>query len=462
MISANLPEVDNKVNLTQIGNVEYLKNLLTENFDFHGQNKNPGFHNFHSFPAKFPPQLPRRFIEALTNEGDNVLDPMVGSGTTAVEAYLMGRKAIGFDIDPLAIAISRVKTSHVDKHMLMDCMKLITRNAISRLSRSEDNLRSDVLSTFNEETIMFLDQWFLKSTQGELFALSQEILKINDGATREFFKVAFSGTIITKSGGVSLALDLGHTRPHIAKKVVDKFGNTIIGDPKDEYPSHSTKIMKSAFSEFEKKCLVNIGSIPGNVNNNHNAEINFGNAQFLPLANNSIDLIVTSPPYASNAIDYMRAHKFSLVWFGFPIGVLGEKRKEYIGGEAVSKFEFEELPSFSNLIVQKVNQVDQKKSLVLHRYYSEMTCVIREMYRVLKPGKSSIIVVGNSIIKGIDAQIPYCLTEIGKSIGFSVPAIRVRELDRNKRMLPVGSRINHESQIQQRMHEEYIIGFIKK
>src|SRR5574340_12386 len=129
---------------------------------------------------------------------------------------------------------------------------------------------------------MFLDQFFLKSTQGELFALSQEILKINDGATREFFKVAFSGTIITKSGGVSLALDLGHTRPHIAKKVVDKFGNTIIGDTKDEYPPHSNKIMKSAFSEYEKKCLINIGIIPGNVTNNHNSEINFGNAQFLP------------------------------------------------------------------------------------------------------------------------------------------------------------------------------------
>ncbi|QLQ06260.1 MAG: hypothetical protein HZY76_09565 [Anaerolineae bacterium] len=65
-----------------------------------------------------------------------------------------------------------------------------------------------------------------------------------------------------------------------------------------------------------------------------------GDAQALPLPDTSVDLIVTSPPYASNAIDYMRAHKFSLVWLGRPIAALTQRRKDCIGGEAVDVTRF--------------------------------------------------------------------------------------------------------------------------
>ena len=78
---------------------ERLISLLSQDLDFHGSDSGYATHNFHSFPAKFPPQLPRKFINGLTNPGDVVLDPMVGSGTTIVEASLAGRQGIGFDIE---------------------------------------------------------------------------------------------------------------------------------------------------------------------------------------------------------------------------------------------------------------------------------------------------------------------------------------------------------------------------
>lgn len=62
-----------------------LVSLLHQDLDFHDQDSGYASHNFHSFPAKFPPQLPRTFIQDLTDPGDVVLDPMVGSGTTIVE-----------------------------------------------------------------------------------------------------------------------------------------------------------------------------------------------------------------------------------------------------------------------------------------------------------------------------------------------------------------------------------------
>ena len=77
--------------------------VLAEDLEFHGMRTAYATHNLHSFPAKFPPQLPRKFILSLTEPGDTVLDPMAGSGTTLLEARLAGRHAIGFDIDPLAL-----------------------------------------------------------------------------------------------------------------------------------------------------------------------------------------------------------------------------------------------------------------------------------------------------------------------------------------------------------------------
>lgn len=61
--------------------------------------------------ATFPPELPARCIKAGTTEGDTVLDPFSGSGTTAWVARNLGRRAIGIDLnaDYLALAADRLK-----------------------------------------------------------------------------------------------------------------------------------------------------------------------------------------------------------------------------------------------------------------------------------------------------------------------------------------------------------------
>jgi hypothetical protein len=64
-------------------------------------------------------------------------------------------------------------------------------------------------------------------------------------------------------------------------------------------------------------------------------------------------------------------------------------------------------------------------------------------------------------MKGIDTETHLCLKDIGTMIGFYEPIIGIRELDRNKRMLPASRKKDLTSQIQQRMHQEYVIGFYK-
>ena len=438
-----------------------LFNLLSGDLNFHDEASGYASHNFHSFPAKFPPQLPKLFIEGLTESGEIVLDPMVGSGTTVLEGFLAGRRAIGFDIDPLAVKISRVKTTFLNPFQLYQMTKTIIFKAAQVIQDDPERIKAEILKRFDDETLKFIQQWFLPAIQLELQAIIQEVRQIENLEIRNFFEVSFSGMIITKTGGVSLALDLGHTRPHLAKKVIDRTGQTVYGNPSPDIPHYATKTFKSPLVEFEKRCMQNLESLSKPTDNLLPTQIHFGNAQNLPLPDESVDLIVTSPPYASNAIDYMRAHKFSLIWLGYPIHDLGKKRGEYIGGESVQNFHFEKLPVHAQSVVNSIFVVDPKKSTTLHRYYSEMMRVTKEMVRVLKPGKAAVLVIGNSIMRGIDTETAMCLREIGEDAGFQVARIGVRLLDRNKRMMPAGTKINKDSQIQQRMHEEFVIGFYK-
>jgi len=151
----------------------------------------------------------------------------------------------------------------------------------------------------------------------------------------------------------------------------------------------------------------------------------------------------------------------SIICALYPVDELGQKRKEYIGGEAVTGFGFEELPASVGRVVADMAGRDEKKGLALHRYYTEMRRALREMFRVLRPGRAAIVVVGNSVMRGKDTETQKCLAEIGRMIGFQVPKIGVRNLDRDRRMMPAGSKLDRGSQIQQRMHAEYVIGFYK-
>ncbi len=66
------------------------------------------------YRGNFAPQVPRNIILRYSKENDIVLDPMIGSGTTLVEAKLLNRKGIGFDINPDAVQIAKQNLNFVD------------------------------------------------------------------------------------------------------------------------------------------------------------------------------------------------------------------------------------------------------------------------------------------------------------------------------------------------------------
>jgi adenine-specific DNA methylase len=184
--------------------------------------------------------------------------------------------------------------------------------------------------------------------------------------------------------------------------VLDRRGEVLIGHDLLANPTRRsqllTRTLRSPLEEFEKRLQRHLPGLASLDAAGPAPLVQFGDAQCLPLPDESVDLIVTSPPYASNAIDYMRAHKFSLVWLGHSIDDLSRRRGEYIGGESINGTRFETLPARTDGIVAAVAGRDGQRGQAVRRYYSEMTRVLREMRRVLKPGKAAILVAGTSII----------------------------------------------------------------
>ncbi len=416
---------------------ERLNTIINSDLNFHNESSSYTTHTIHAFAAKFPPQLPRAFIEQLTRPGDTVLDPMMGSGTTVLEATLLGRRAIGVDLDPLAVRVSRVKTRGVDQEYLRTAGDSVVANA-PMLLMDKAALETEIKRRFDPATRDFLDYWFTPETQHELLALLLSIEDEPDTEVREVLEVVFSSIIITKSGGVSLARDLAHTRPHRV----------------------ASKMVRSAIEQFRirlRKSLTALLALPDDA---LPVALHHADARELPIDDESVDLVITSPPYA-NAIDYMRAHKFSLVWFGEPISSLSELRSTYIGSENSRGAIADDLPAGAARCVLELAQRDPRRARVLQKYLVEMRAALAEIFRVLRAGRAAGIVVGPSTMRGIRVQTQECLAEVSQQLGFDVVGIGRRALDRDRRMMPARWGNATTNGIEQRMHEEFVLGLVK-
>ena len=170
-----------------------------------------GRNPIHPFPARMAPGIA---LDAL-GEGKKplrVLDPMAGSGTVLAVARANGHRAVGVDIDPLAVLLAGVWTRTVDADRVNDK----AAEVLDRAKATFSSLRSRQAYPENSdnETRKFIRYWFDEYARRQLAALSTAIHRVHDEATRDVLWCGFSRLIITKSAGASLAMDLSHSRPH--------------------------------------------------------------------------------------------------------------------------------------------------------------------------------------------------------------------------------------------------------
>ena len=396
-----------------------------------------GRNSVHPFPARMAPDLALNVI-AQREETLRVLDPMAGSGTVLAIARSKGHLAIGIDIDPLAVLISRVWTTPVDTSALRN-------HAIDVLGNARNVFKSLLTRdayppNSEEETRQFVRYWFDDYARRQLTALGAAISHVSDSVIRDALWCAFSRLIISKQSGASLAMDLSHSRPHRAFK---------------RAPSKPFRKFLLAVERVARNCIsIDSGGTEAAT------RVSEGDARFLPLADGSIDLVLTSPPYL-NAIDYIRCSKFSLVWMGYSIAELRRRRSTSVGAEvglrSEGMHEVEEI--FSGLRLDPKLRGRQER--VLKRYIHDMRQVIGETARVLTSDGRLVLVVGENTLRGTFIPNARVVEAIADGAGLRCTARRSRKLPPNRRYLPPPSRKSPSAALNGRMRREVVLTFKK-
>ncbi len=409
---------------------------MVVDLDFARQRTAYATHGLHSFAAKFPPQLARWGIESFTRPGETVLDPMVGSGTTLVECRLLGRHGLGADIDPLARLITRVKSTPLSAHNFELAAADLQETLIDQIAKL-DQARAGgraFAETFPEISIPDFpnrDYWFLPEVSEELAILRTLIDGIETLEMREFFYLVFSALIITKSASsVANVRDLAHSRPHFAAP--DSKPNVL-------------KMFKQKLTRLKK----GLSEFSARFDPDSSARIVSEDARCLPIDDESVDLAFTSPPYV-NAIDYPRAHKFSLHWLGDALGTSPDAYRdlgrEYIGTDRVPVGTCMELSHRPHAVaslshcLRRLAEVDTRRAGIARRYFDDMGLVLSEISRVLRPGRNAVVVVCPSRIAEVDVPTHTLLADLAEhTTNGQLRAVEThsRIIDDSKRQLPI-------------------------
>lgn len=401
----------------------------------HPQLRSPNPVFFHPFPARMPLSVAEFLINRLSLPGSVVLDPMVGSATTIIAAKKLGRIGVGFDLDPLAVMLSRAITMETDFEALETMGQQIWEGA-SRCLNQPHRLHQE-LTGFDEEGRSFLDFWFPRQSQDELLALAAAIQDCPEYQHRDLLWAVFSSLIIAKSSGASYAVDLSHSRPHrrLQKKIVSPL----------TLWSQKFRIALKTLRLYEKEKSV----LP--------TTIARGDARSLELTDASVDFILTSPPY-KQAIDYMRAHKFSLIWMGYHLKDLRNLRSGMIGA-ARGLSGPNGLPAHLENGLEKLDKPSDRGTT--RRYLSDMQSVLREFARVLKPGGLAVLVVGPSVLSKTSPDSEYVFKTLAENSGLSlIAAVRRKLRDKHRGMPPPALLIKGNS-LKKRMQYEVFLALRK-
>lgn len=397
-----------------------------------------GRDSVHPFPARMAPGIALEVI-SRARKSLRVLDPMAGSGTVIALARLKRHRAIGIDIDPLAVLISKVWTTAVKAEEV----KFKAREVLARARKifASTRQREAYPSRSDRETRQFVAYWFDGYARRQLASLSIAIARVRNEATRNVLLCALSRLIITKQSGASLAMDLSHSRPH--------------------------KAFRRAPVKPFRKFLVAVDHVAENCVDKKRGDrgpatrVHLGDARNLPVQDASIDLVVTSPPYL-NAIDYIRCSKFSLVWMGYRIPDLRKVRAGSVGTETAQNGRQND-----DEIQAIISDLKLKPKLGLHdeavltRYIEDMRRAMHEVARVLAPGGKAVYIIGENTVRGTYIRTSHIISAIAQLSGLRIEGRRVRELPANRRYLPPPSSCSKSGFMNARMRREVVLAFAK-
>lgn len=303
-------------------------------------------HGFHPYPARLHPKTARALIQAHSQPGETVLDPFCGSGTVLVEALAAGRTAWGTDLNPLATALTKTKcrgATPAERKDLLETAEQLREFADERRQEKAGPTRKYSL----EERAQFDIHVLL-----ELDSLRAGIEKLPPGARKQTLQLVLSSLLVKLSRKASDTVEQEAPRRYAAG-----------------YPA---KLFFRRTEEWVRQLSHFDEIAPSSARTYNTWTCDARSLQ--PIADSTVDLIVTSPPYPG-VYDYYAHHSMRLSWLEL---AAGDFRTKELGAKRMLS----------------------KAADPAAAWRRDLTDVLRELGRVMRPGALACIIMADSAIEG--------------------------------------------------------------
>ena len=338
--------------------------ILVDRGQFWIQTQRQG-HSLHyvvPYQACFAPQIPEFFIKIFSEKGDIVLDPFCGRGTTVLEANQQNRIGLGVDVSPLALEIAKSKLKNITYEQVKERLSQIdfSKEILDGYNDFKDiyhpKTYSQIVNLKEQLTDSAVDNLIRSIIFGRLHGHSHGFFSV-----WTFNVISFSKDRIKKqSEKRGLKPDFRDVVPRILKKAKTVLEHPVIEQPK-------SKLFKS-------------------------------DSRNLPIESNSVDLIVTSPPFL-DVINYIDDNWLRFWFLGFDRNQL------------------------RNTLIQTGN---------LEEYKGFIRDSLKEMYRVLKKGKYCVVEVGDVRHKSQKLYLDHIIVELARNLGFGIEKIMINYMEAPK------------------------------
>ena len=384
-------------------------------------------HRWYDYTQGFDPELAARKVDEHTSgQGDVVLDPFCGSGTTLVAAQMLGHEAIGVDANPVMCLVSRAKTTWNPP------LAQFERRAADILGALDDAVAKDADGDVECAIPMRgVNKWFRAPVLREVVAARQilEDLPRTDRRVRDLLRLAYAKAMF-ESSQVSMCPGITFVkkpRPPLRTTLRRKLG-TIAADLSLLRGLDLHRQSKAHVHQADARDLASVAD------------------------DGTVDLVFTSPPYPTD-IEYTRQTRAELYFLGFieDMDDVRAIKKAMVRGSPknIYKADNNERLVAGYLQIQAVSAaVDERLkgknwgwdyARMVREYFGDMLICLQELYRVLRPGGWALLVIGDQTCKGVMIPVTDILLKIGLDLGFGdhyIEQVRERRSTTHSMTLP--------------------------
>lgn len=395
---------------------ESIKTIYNPKYDFLGQSYASMYPNLHKYPATMLPQIGYELLKEFKAKKTALLDPYCGSGSSFISGLEYGIKHfVGFDLNPLAILISKAKLNYIERESLLREKAKLLENMVKIIEVKKANITN-------------IDFWIEKQAQVDLALIFHHLNNTKEWNIKNLFLLAFSETLreasYTRNNEFKLfrMKDYENYKPNTHKIFKEKLDSLI-----DDY-----------LSFYQHK----IKNITHNITNS-----SFTNTT------EKFDTILTSPPYGDS--------KTTVAYGQFSTFIneyLGVKNARKLDSQLLGGKKSKELYNRGIMqeYIKEIAKIDSKRALEVSSFYVDLERSILKLINVLNVGAKTFFVVGNRQVKKIQLPTDKFIAEVFCNNGFK-HLTTIRRKISNKAMPLKNSPTNKAGILSSTMNEEWIV-----